>query len=501
MFCSLNVYSIQPFKIVANNMAKRAVTTDTIKSGEFVLGICDYGGGYINQLILPGIGNIMGIQAQRYGRGGQSSIRDMGRKGNYNPTQAGFSDNAGTECEVIKTKGKMVVPPRGCVLYNGDGGFDYIRWENITADPYDEAAEGRAANASDLDYVDEENLSVIINGLGYTKQEAEVYSDFDFYCNYENIKGKHGIIIPAIRHYLEYRFVRSSTMPNACMKQFSKSALSAKNLWDVARISSDISSANPSGIHPGAENDLNGVVLSWSIRNDLSIWNPGFRYVQQSDGTWQVLQRTAQFQGLEPTYKLRFIVAESNNENTGRSIGFYRPDSEINKNNILGIKESVGSEVYTDNRVVDNFFLDVPTRTPEMSWIGFRSEYQGLIDRSRLIGAYAGVYEKLRQETIVLYGTPAEIKAAFIALDASFLTKTSDFSTGKIELFPNPASKFVTIRLGEKETDVSIFNSMGAVVYRITGAKNEVMLPVNEFGGKGIYFIKANNCISKLLVR
>ena len=77
-----------------------------------------------------------------------------------------------------------MVPTRGCALFNGDGKFDYTRWENIVPDPI--ALPDN--NNSDEDNIEEENLSVVIDGRTFTKQAAEVHSDFDFYCEYENIK-------------------------------------------------------------------------------------------------------------------------------------------------------------------------------------------------------------------------------------------------------------------------------------------------------------------------
>ena len=404
------------FKIISNNTDKRAEITDTVHSGDFIIGVNDYGGGYITQIGIPGIGNIMGDQAQRYGRGAQSSIRDMARKGQYNPTQAGFSDMAGTECKVTKTPGKIVVDPRGCVLFNGDGGFDYVRWENIKADPYN-----KDGGNSDKDNLDEENLSVTIDGKTFTKQEAEVHSDFDYYGEYEDYKGKLGLSIPAVRHYFEYRFVRSTTLPNACMKQFNKASLVSDQRWEERKLPADISTQYPKGVYEGGADNLNSIILSWSIRNDIELWDPAYRYQQFNNGDWQVKDRSeGQFQGKVETYKLRFIIAESNDENKGKALGFYLPESHLNTFNCIGIRESDGNEVYADARTTSNFYLDVPHRTPTMSWIGFRSELKGLIDRSKLDGAYEGVYEKLRQEIILLYGTPAEIKAAFAQLDKHY---------------------------------------------------------------------------------
>ncbi len=504
---SLTAYSSRPFKIIAPNLANRGQVTDTIKSGDFVLGINDYGGGYITEIKLPGIGNIMDVQAQRYGRGGQSSIRCLAHGGKYNPTQAGYSDNSGTECEVTKSSGKIVVEPRGCSLFNGDGAYDYTRWENIAADPYNEVANGTgAANESDVDQVEEENLSVTIDGNNYRMQEAEVYSEFDFYAEYENYRGKLGLKIPAIRHYLEYRFIRPTDTPNACMGQFSKSAMSASknNIWAESSVTSDISSENPAGVYHGTDKDMNATVFSWSIRNDLAIWNPQYRYVQLNSGEWQIQQREKAFTGNETDYKLCYIIAESIDETTGRALGFYRPDSFLNKNNIVGVKESDGSEAYTDSRITDNFYLDSPTRTPSMSWIGFRNNSKGLINRSRLTGAYEGVYEKLRQETFLLYGTPAELKAAFLTLDAYYKTtsvaEVRDSKENSFQIYPNPATNEVKIELGKESSNIEIFNSLGVLVYSKAGDRKIVSLTTSQIGGSGMYVVRVVDDSQKLLV-
>ena len=499
LFC-LTLHA-RSFKIIANNVPGRGQQTDTVKSGNFVLGISDYGGGYITKIEMPGLGNIMGIASQRYGRGGQSSIRDQVRRGCYNPTQAGFNDNVGTECQVTKTRGKMVVEPRGCVLYNGDGGFDYIRWENIAADPY--SADG---GNSDLDNIEEENLSVIVKGITYTKQEAEVYSDFDFYGEYENYKEKVGLDVPCVRHYLEYRFIRNSLLPNSALKQFNKPALTDQGFWDAAKLLPNIRVTNPAGVYPSGEDHLNGVLLSSSIRNDSAIWDPNYRYVQLNNGTWQTQIRSrSQFEGNETTYKLRFIIAESTDENTGNALGFYRPDSYLNKFNVVGVKETTNSEVYVDNRIVDNFYLDVRRRTTDMSWIGFRNESRGLISRGRLTGAYDGVYEKQRQESFILYGTPAQLKIAFAKLDVYYsnltsIKETKDNKVKTFQILPNPSKEFVNLKFNAAINTINIYNSVGALVYSNTGLQTETSIPTNQIGGNGVYFVKVNNTTQKLII-
>lgn len=490
----------QSFEIIADNWTKRRAITDTIHSGDFILGVNGNGGGYITEVGLPGIGNTMGIQAQRYGRGGQSSIRDGARGGQYNPTQAGFSDEGGTVCEVVKTIGKIVIPSRGCSLYNGDGHFDFTRWENIVADH-----PGIPDNNNDQDNIDEENLSVVVDGRTFTKQAAEVHSDFDFYCEYENVKNKFNIDIPAIRHYLEYRFVRSSTLSNSAMKQFNIPALDAVGEWIPENLANDISTKFPVGVHPGSITNMNNISLSWSIRTDVALWNPIYRYAQKNDGSWVVAQRSGTFKGSSTSYKLRFIVADSNNENTGHALGFYRPETNLNTFNVVGVKESDESEVYTDNRTSESFYLDIPNRTPSMSWMGFRSKIKGLLDRSIISNTNPDVYEKLRQETIVLYGTPAEIKTAFIQLDNYYQTLSipnfSLIGSPQFKMYPNPTNTDIHLDLNSSQSKIEVFNVLGVEIYKTVVSSKHITIPINHFKKTGLYFVKVNNRIKKLIIQ
>ena len=133
--CTFSVFS-RPFKIISNNN-KVGQVSDTIHSGDFYIGLNDYGGGAITLVSLPAMGtspfilNTMGTESSQYGRMGQSDIRDSGHWGKYNPTQAGFNEGTGTECQITASPGKRVVQPRGCALWYGDGAYDFIRWENI----------------------------------------------------------------------------------------------------------------------------------------------------------------------------------------------------------------------------------------------------------------------------------------------------------------------------------------------------------------------------------
>ncbi|MDF7822586.1 hypothetical protein P4B35_01070 [Pontiellaceae bacterium B12227] len=186
------------FVVAAEN--DPSLTTHTLSSGDFELGVSDFGGGYINRLALPGIGDVMGFQADRYGRGGQSAIRDDLHGKRYNPTQAGFSDPAGTVCRVLETldNSALVVAPRPCCLYRGDGQFDFTEWENLANDGYAESG-----GSNDWDSIDESLLS--------GRQATEITSEFDYYCTYEVCTNATGF-----RHYYEYRFMCAIPVIASC---------------------------------------------------------------------------------------------------------------------------------------------------------------------------------------------------------------------------------------------------------------------------------------------
>lgn len=388
-----SAYAQKAFKIIAPSNPR--ITTHKINSGLVTLGITENGGGVINQLILPGLGDIMGEQADMYGRSGQSSIRSLAHSGKYNPTQAGFNETLGTVSTIIQNDDELIIKPRGCALWKADGKYDFIEWENIGSDSYRDDQKN-----TDLDHLDEREL------VG--KQETEVFSEFDYYGTYQNYLGKQGIKIAAFRHYYEYRFIRKS---GHCINQFNKDS----PIWDKSNIVKDISVKYPEGVFKGTDKDMNNMNAAWSIRNDLLLWNPEVRYIQTIKGKWEAQPRLKVFHGDDLDYKQAFIVAESYNENTGRALGFYKPASEINSFPIIGVKEVDGSLVYKDNRTNENYINESPTRTSSMSWMGFKNDSRGMISRDRLPD---GVYETYRAEYYLFYGTPKEIITAIATLDA-----------------------------------------------------------------------------------
>ena len=243
----------QEFEIISHS--DNRITTHKLKSGPsgFEIGITSNGGGVINFVNFPGIGDIMKLASDRYGRAGQLAFRDTSHGGSYNPTQAGYNEDIGTKCKVIKEGDKLIIPQRGMALWFGDNRNDFTHWENIGSDSKD--SDG---GNSDTDGLDESNLE--------GKQETEVFSEFDYYGTYEDVYGQNDISVGSIRHYFEVSFIRE---PGHCLNQFREGT----PLFNGNALRNDISKKFPVGKHPGTDKDMNGVTAVWSLRNDVARWD------------------------------------------------------------------------------------------------------------------------------------------------------------------------------------------------------------------------------------
>ncbi|MDA9554788.1 T9SS type A sorting domain-containing protein [Pelobium sp.] len=398
-FDNITLKDAKTFKVIA--VSDPSVVTQQLTSGNFTLGFTDNGGGMINQVIVPGVGDIMGTETDRYGRGGQSAIRSMATTGTYNPTQAGFNETIGTQCVISSEPGKLTIHPRGVALWWSDAKYDYTQWENVGSDSFN--SDG---GNTDTDGINESALP--------NKQADEVGSEFDYYGTYEDYMNKNGITTSAIRHYYEYRFDRT---PGSCIAQFSASS----PVWNPVQVQNDLSYQYPAGVFTGTDQDLNFLVGEYALRNDISIWNPAYRYTQDLYGNWQVTTRDSDLTGYQNKLRQVFMIAESSDKNTGKAIGMYYPATDVNMNPVIGVNESDGSIAYKDNRVNNSFIKENRYRISTMSSFGFNSYVLGLINRNRLP---SGVYEAYRRELYIFYGTPQEIMTAISALDTSLGIQT-----------------------------------------------------------------------------
>lgn len=369
-----------------------SITTDTLSSGDLVIGVNSNGGGVINYMEIPGVGNIFGPQSVKYGRSGQSAMRDGMHGGRYNPTQAGFNETLGTPCVVEKLNGKVTVPARPVALWYGDCKWDFTEWENIGPDPTCYPDGGN----SDVDELDESNL------IG--KQNTEVKSEFDYFGIYHDYKDKGNIEISCVRHYFEYRYVRE---PGHCINQFRPGL----DIFNPEQINPDISSAYPVGTHTAEPFDISNFILSWHLRNDVIKWDPKYQFIINNEGSLTVQNRevyvkeTLDANGDVVVPRL-IIIGDSNNPDAANALGFYMPESEFNSFETIGVDETSGLIAYKDRRRKSIRIWDQPRRISTMAVYGFKTETKGLLNRTRLP---ENIYEANRFDMFVLKGSPNEI--------------------------------------------------------------------------------------------
>lgn len=399
-------------------------TTHRITSGGVALGISSFGGGYINELSLPGVGDIIGATAGRFGRGAQSAIRDRLHRAVYNPTQAGFSDEAGTSVRVTATRDgqTLVLPPRRVATYNADGHYDYVKATDLARDRY------LPANADKDNYAD--------TGA----QADEVTSEFDFYGTYANCRDGAAIVIPCFKHYYEYRFVRT-TAESATLKQFIEGTLEDGDgaVLDRNLLGHTITPLYGPAIGTAGPYDLGQLIARWTLRFDNAVWNPSFLfYLKQGN----VLSRAVARSGarteaalsnkltnpLGAGYERALILSTSSNPARGTAVALYKPRSATNAEPIVTKVFSGRTLLRESRRTSDDFFdnnavLSTVGLSQNMSKLGFTDVFTGLINPTKLNRAGTALaerkYELLRSEVYLLIGTPLEIRDTIARIASS----------------------------------------------------------------------------------
>ncbi|MDF7822585.1 hypothetical protein P4B35_01065 [Pontiellaceae bacterium B12227] len=190
----------------------------------------------------------------------------------------------------------------------------------------------------------------------------------------------------------------------------------------------DLSVAEPAGLHPASSNDMGVLRFSISIRMDRSLWAPEFYgYLNGSDISNLIMQprgsnvtaravhRDTSLATRAPGYALPnyssvpvplFILADSDDLDRDGALGLYFPNSDINVNSIIGVDDESGAVLYKDDRRLFVETRDSPFRIPAMQWDGFRGNLLGMLNPERTPG---GTHEVLRGEFYLLYGSPRGI--------------------------------------------------------------------------------------------
>ena len=89
-----------------------------------------------------------------------------------------------------------------------------------------------------------------------------------------------------------------------------------------------------------------------------------------------------------------------------------------------------------------------------------------------------------------------------VTLPASTIIANVDEVIGRqsVMVYPNPANEMLYIELGDSQSDVVIYNSLGQMVKRIEMASGDVQMNVADLNS-GVYFVKVNGEITKVVKR
>lgn len=382
----------------------RGRPTHTINAGAVKLGVNSNGGGYVNYFSIEGGPNIV---SPKFGRGWQGSIRDRYHEGRYNPTQAGFSDAAGTPVRVniINNKKTISIPPFQMPLF-GDPVFDFTENENLTKDAKVYKDQGKY----DSDGLDERS----------NDQDDEIRSEFDYQGHYENVSSRTiDLGVSSIKHVYRSTYMRK---PKA-IYQFGRNAIKENGhyvlnpryqLQDISRVIPGKQTASPI--------DLSNVIFTaYGIRlltrfnYTTGMWHDGTKWNIRKKESFRGRGNEMNFQinsNEQQVYRRLnnnlLILSKGSNPYTSKAIGVYVPNNARNIKQTILRNRSNGQIKFAEDRRTRSYMFFSHVIDEQ---IGIRTRYftTGLMAPNR---GRRGYVEGLRHETYILYGTPQRILQA-----------------------------------------------------------------------------------------
>jgi agarase len=88
-----------------------------------------------------------------------------------------------------------------------------------------------------------------------------------------------------------------------------------------------------------------------------------------------------------------------------------------------------------------------------------------------------------------------------VVLPAStVITNVATVVESNVAVYPNPANDVLNIQLGENQSDMVIYNSVGQVVRRYDNVSGDMQINIADLNA-GIYFVKTNNGVTKMIKR
>ena len=84
---------------------------------------------------------------------------------------------------------------------------------------------------------------------------------------------------------------------------------------------------------------------------------------------------------------------------------------------------------------------------------------------------------------------------------SAIITEVGEVIENKsVTVYPNPANEVLNIELGDSQSDVMIYNSLGQVVRCYENMSGDMQINVADLNA-GMYFVKANGEITKVVKR
>ena len=81
---------------------------------------------------------------------------------------------------------------------------------------------------------------------------------------------------------------------------------------------------------------------------------------------------------------------------------------------------------------------------------------------------------------------------------STIITDVKTVVENKVTVYPNPANDVLNIQLGDDQSDIVIYNSLGQVVRRVEAMSGDVQINISDLQ-KGLYFVKINNEVLKVV--
>jgi hypothetical protein len=398
------------------------------------MGFSKYGGGYSGyQQWTQSQAGTTNITAARFGRGEQFVLRSMYHGGKYNPTQAGYIDDLGRISEMVQTHSAVdatldrveLMPQRMC-MWMGDADFDFCEHEDLA---YGQPQQYINANGhfADDDALDETGL----------EQADEILSEFEISGWHEDVSSLvSDEAVTVIRAYYrgDYKY------PKDVLYQFNENAVrlddspllvpgSART--EIAPLIPGVQATNPERpslfyIRVNGRPDRERANFRWAWYRNAANTAWVVDYLQDVNTPESAIDVADGQANL-------IMVADATNQPC-KAIAYYYPTFlPANQVSVVGVNELTGEEMYVDSRTEEQG-LSVLVRL-ENEWLydgiepeGYTQNYNKMDVKKHIHGILPygdpalppGTYERVELDYFKLYGTPDEILAATVELEAYY---------------------------------------------------------------------------------